>query len=155
MKDETGELHIKISNSLPSDEEVLQLSDLREDVSVVQTASSIRNQEHPTNISFSKKVFIPLTHLCRDVCHYCTFAQVPRQINTRYLRPEEVLRIAESGAQAGCKEALFTLGDKPELRYEAARKSLKELKQPTPARSKAVQLSRALPAPNSQMIARS
>ncbi|SVC44318.1 uncharacterized protein METZ01_LOCUS297172, partial [marine metagenome] len=72
---------------------------------------------------------IPLTHLCRDVCHYCTFAQVPRKLQAPYLTPEEVLKIAEDGATAGCKEALFTLGDKPELRYKAAREGLKELGQ--------------------------
>jgi FO synthase len=72
-------------------------------------------------------VFIPLTHLCRDVCHYCTFAERPRAGRTAYLSPSEVLAIARAGAAAGCTEALFTLGDKPELRYRAARESLDEL----------------------------
>ncbi|NJM35110.1 MAG: 5-amino-6-(D-ribitylamino)uracil--L-tyrosine 4-hydroxyphenyl transferase CofH [Rhodomicrobium sp.] len=72
----------------------------------------------------SKKVFIPLTKLCRDVCHYCTFAKPPRAGEAAYLPLEAVLEIAEAGRAAGCKEALFTLGDKPELRYAAAREAL-------------------------------
>src|SRR6185312_3074631 len=66
-----------------------------------------------TRVSYSRKVFIPLTQLCRDVCHYCTFAQAPRQLAAAYLSPEQALDVARAGAQAGCKEALFTLGDKP------------------------------------------
>jgi FO synthase len=72
-------------------------------------------------------VFVPLTQLCRDVCHYCTFAKAPRGLKAPYLTPDEVLDIARAGALAGCKEALFTLGDKPELRYAAAREGLAEL----------------------------
>src|SRR5205823_15006232 len=72
----------------------------------------------------SKKVFIPLTKLCRDVCHYCTFAHAPREAEPNYLSPEAVLDIARRGQAAGCKEALFTLGDQPELRYSAAREAL-------------------------------
>src|SRR3978361_1657673 len=79
------------------------------------------------NISYSRKVFIPLTHLCRDVCHYCTFAQRPRAGKAAYLSPDDVLSIARAGAAAGCTEALFTLGDKPELRYHAARDALAAL----------------------------
>ncbi len=82
---------------------------------------------HGTAVSFSKKVFIPLTQLCRDVCHYCTFAHAPRELPAPYLDRDAVLAIAEQGRQAGCKEALFTLGDKPELRYSAARKALADL----------------------------
>ena len=78
-------------------------------------------------MSFSKKVFIPLTKLCRDVCHYCTFAHAPREGEPAYLSPEAVLEIARAGQAAGCKEALFTLGDQPELRYAAAREALAEL----------------------------
>src|SRR6476469_11103091 len=72
-------------------------------------------------VTFSPKVFIPLTQLCRDVCHYCTFARPPRRGERCYMTPEEVLAIAVAGREAGCHEALFTLGDKPELRYRAAR----------------------------------
>src|SRR6202012_695556 len=75
----------------------------------------------------SRKVFIPLTHLCRDVCHYCTFAEAPRAGRPAYLSADEVLAIARAGAAAGCTEALFTLGDKPELRYRAAREALAAL----------------------------
>ena len=78
-------------------------------------------------ISYSRKVFIPLTHLCRDVCHYCTFAERPRAGRSAYLSADEVLAIARAGAAAGCTEALFTLGDKPELRYRAAREALDAL----------------------------
>ena len=70
-------------------------------------------------ITYSPKVFIPLTKLCRDVCHYCTFAQPPRRGERVYMRADEVLEIARAGAEAGCHEALFTLGDKPELRYRS------------------------------------
>ncbi|ACG78945.1 conserved hypothetical protein [Phenylobacterium zucineum HLK1] len=78
-------------------------------------------------LTYSRKVFVPLTQLCRDVCHYCTFAKAPRAAPSAYLDLDEVLEIARAGARAGCKEALFTLGDKPELRYPAARKALDRL----------------------------
>src|SRR5579872_6257727 len=78
-------------------------------------------------ITYSPKVFIPLTKLCRDVCHYCTFAHPPRAGERAFLTREEVLTIARAGRDAGCKEALFTLGDKPELRYRAAREELSRL----------------------------
>jgi FO synthase len=78
-------------------------------------------------VTYSRKVFIPLTQLCRDVCHYCTFAKAPRRLKSPYLAVEEVLEIARSGESAGCKEALFTLGDQPELRYDAARRALDQL----------------------------
>jgi FO synthase len=78
-------------------------------------------------VTYSPKVFIPLTKLCRDVCHYCTFAAPPKRGERAYLTIDEVLEIARAGAAAGCHEALFTLGDKPELRYEAARTELAAL----------------------------
>ena len=90
-------------------------------------AATRRDQGHGDTISFSKKVFIPLTHLCRDVCHYCTYAKTPRHIESAYMTPEQVLDIARAGQAAGCKEALFTLGDKPELRYRVAREALIDL----------------------------
>ena len=111
------------------DEEVLSLADFDDTRSLMSVAGAIRDVGHQNTVSYSRKVFIPLTHLCRDVCHYCTFAQVPRKLKAPYLTPDEVLKIAQDGATAGCKEALFTLGDKPELRYKAARDGLKELKQ--------------------------
>ncbi len=88
---------------------------------------AIRDARGPARMTYSRKVFIPLTQLCRDVCHYCTFAKAPRRLKAAYLTPDEVLTIAREGAAAGCKEALFTLGDKPELRYAAARTQLAEL----------------------------
>ena len=75
-------------------------------------------------VTYSRKVFIPLTQLCRDVCHYCTFARTPRRIEAPYLSEDQVIEIARAGRAAGCKEALFTLGDKPELRYRSAAAAL-------------------------------
>jgi len=86
-----------------------------------------RERRGPARTTYSRKVFIPLTQLCRDVCHYCTFAHPPRKGQRAYLTRDEVLAIARAGAAQGCKEALFTLGDKPELRYEIARQELAEL----------------------------
>ncbi|MGB3634880.1 MAG: 5-amino-6-(D-ribitylamino)uracil--L-tyrosine 4-hydroxyphenyl transferase CofH [Rubrobacteraceae bacterium] len=93
----------------------------------MQAAAEIRDQAFGPRISYSRKVFIPLTKLCRDNCGYCTFAHPPRPGEKAYLTPEEVLDIARAGAAAGCKEALFTLGDKPEKRYPEARQELREL----------------------------
>ena len=90
-------------------------------------AAAKRDAAHGRLVSYSRKVFIPLTKLCRDVCHYCTFAERPRAGRPAYLSAEAVLEIARAGAAAGCTEALFTLGDKPELRYRAAREALAEL----------------------------
>src|ERR1700709_1589665 len=94
---------------------------------LIAEAARQRDSAHGRLISYSRKVFIPLTKLCRDVCHYCTFAEVPRAGKPVYLSPDEVLAIARAGAAAGCTEALFTLGDKPELRYSAARDELTRL----------------------------
>jgi len=90
-------------------------------------ARALREEGHGRLVTFSPKVFIPLTKLCRDVCHYCTFAQPRRRGERAYLSVDEVLAIARAGAAAGCREALFTLGDKPELRYRAARDELSQL----------------------------
>lgn len=84
-------------------------------------AAALRDEGHGNRVSYSRKVFIPLTRLCRDVCHYCTFARSPREGESAYLSADEVLAIARAGAAAGCQEALFTLGDKPELRYREAK----------------------------------
>ncbi|MDL4776042.1 bifunctional FO biosynthesis protein CofGH [Actinomadura xylanilytica] len=78
----------------------------------------------PGVITYSRKVFIPLTRLCRDRCGYCTFATVPHRVDSPYLSPDEVLEIARQGAAMGCKEALFTLGDRPEDRWKPAREWL-------------------------------
>jgi FO synthase len=90
-----------------------------------RTATKLARDGHGSVISYSRKVFIPLTRLCRDVCGYCTFATSPKRVSSAFMTPEEVLSVARSGQAAGCKEALFTLGDKPELRYAAARQALK------------------------------
>src|SRR6201996_1986550 len=90
-------------------------------------AAQKRDEAFGRNVSYSRKVFIPLTKLCRDVCHYCTFAEQPRAGHAEYLSAKQVLEIARAGRSAGCTEALFTLGDKPELRYRAARAALAEL----------------------------
>jgi 7,8-didemethyl-8-hydroxy-5-deazariboflavin synthase CofG subunit len=90
-------------------------------------ARALREEGHGRLQTYSPKVFIPLTKLCRDVCHYCTFARPPRRGQRAYLLLDEVLAIAAAGAAAGCHEALFTLGDKPELRYRAARTELQAL----------------------------
>ncbi|WP_319463057.1 bifunctional FO biosynthesis protein CofGH [Micromonospora sp. RTP1Z1] len=88
--------------------------------------AGLRETGRPGVVTFSKKVFIPLTRLCRDRCHYCTFATVPHRLPAAYLEKDEVLAIAREGAAQGCKEALFTLGDRPEERWPAARQWLDE-----------------------------
>ncbi len=87
---------------------------------LLAAARSVRDAAFGTRVTYSPKVFIPLTKLCRDRCGYCTFAQAPARLESPYLSPEEVLAIARSGARAGCHEALFTLGEQPEERYPVA-----------------------------------
>src|SRR5258708_7188310 len=111
----------------PTDAEALTLSGCDDLPAMMTTAAVLRDRGHGANISYSRKVFIPLTKLCRDSCHYCTFAQPPRRAAAAYLSPQEVLAIAQAGARPGCREALSTLGDKPELRYGAALAALGEL----------------------------
>ena len=82
--------------------------------------------KRPNVITYSRKVFIPLTRLCRDRCGYCTFATVPHRLHSLYLEPDQILEIARQGAELGCKEALFTLGDRPEDRWRQAREWLDE-----------------------------
>ena len=91
---------------------------------LMRAAAARRDAAHGAVVTYSRKVFIPLTQLCRDVCHYCTFAHPPRKGEPAYLSLDRVLSIARAGVAADCKEALFTLGDKPELRYRAAREEL-------------------------------
>ncbi len=90
-------------------------------------AASVRDEQYGNVHTYSRKVFIPLTYLCRDVCAYCTFAKPPKAGEPIYLSRDEVLAIARAGAAAGCTEALFTLGERPELRYRAAREALAAL----------------------------
>ena len=110
-----------------SAEDALALAECGDLDALMPVAASLRDRGHGNLVSYSKKVFIPLTQLCRDVCHYCTFAHPPRRGEAAYLDREQVLAIAQAGAKAGCKEALFTLGDKPELRYGTAREALQRL----------------------------
>ncbi|MBA3349565.1 MAG: 7,8-didemethyl-8-hydroxy-5-deazariboflavin synthase CofG, partial [Actinobacteria bacterium] len=90
----------------------------------IAAAGSMRDRFSGPRITFSKKVFIPLTKLCRDLCGYCTFVHPPRPGERAYLTLDEVLAIARAGEAAGCTEALFTLGDKPERKWEPARREL-------------------------------
>jgi FO synthase len=115
------------TGALLSASEALSLAEADDLAPLMRAAAERRDAGHGDLVSYSRKVFIPLTHLCRDVCHYCTFAQPPRRGAAAYLDPDQVLAIARAGAEAGCKEALFTLGDKPELRYGAAREALARL----------------------------
>src|SRR3954453_2465563 len=99
--------------------------------SLMSSAARVRDQGledagRPGTVTYSRKVFIPLTRLCRDRCHYCTFATSPAKLPAPYLSLDEVLQVARDGAALGCKEALFTLGDRPEERWPAAREWLEE-----------------------------
>ena len=111
----------------PTAEHALALAEFTDLDALLRLAAEQRDRGHGSLITYSKKIFIPLTKLCRDSCHYCTFAQPPRASTEAYLTPDQVLAIASAGAKAGCHEALFTLGDKPELRYRAARDGLAKL----------------------------
>ena len=91
---------------------------------IMSTAREVRDRHHGSRVTYSPKVFIPLTMLCRDTCGYCTFAQPPARLESPYLSPDEVLAIARQGAKLGCHEALFTLGEAPEERYTIAREWL-------------------------------
>jgi len=109
-----------------SRDEALALADADELGELMRAAAARRDHAHGSVITYSRKVFVPLTKLCRDVCHYCAFAQSPRKGERAYLTLDQVLAIARTGAAADCREALFTLGDKPELRYRVARDELCE-----------------------------
>ena len=110
-----------------TDEQALALCDCDDLDGLLAAARARRDVGHPVLVSYSPKVFIPLTRLCRDVCRYCTFAQAPRDLSAPYLSIDEAIAIAEAGARAGCHEALFTLGDQPERRYRVAREALAAL----------------------------
>jgi FO synthase len=118
--------------SLDVDEATVLLHARGEDLQkLLEYASRTRDAgleaaRRPNVITYSRKVFIPLTRLCRDRCGYCTFATVPHRLHSLYLEPDEILTIARQGAELGCKEALFTLGDKPEDRWRQAREWLDE-----------------------------
>ena len=118
--------------ALDVDEATILLAARGRDLEVLcQVAARVRDQGlqdagRPGTVTYSRKVFIPLTRLCRDRCHYCTFATSPAKVPSPYLSMEQVLDIARQGAALGCKEALFTLGDRPEERWPAARAWLDE-----------------------------
>ena len=110
-----------------TDAEAYRLLDQGDWRALAPMAAHLRDQGWGRRVTYSRKVFIPLTRLCRDVCRYCTFATSPSSLETPYLSVDQVLAIARAGKQAGCKEALFTLGDRPEARYESARLALREM----------------------------
>ena len=112
------------SGTLLAPDDVFLLLDGDDLAAMMAAAAERRDRAHGNILSYSRKVFIPLTQLCRDSCHYCTFAHPPRENRRAYLTEDEVLAIARAGAEAGCREALFTLGDKPEQRYRVARDEL-------------------------------
>ena len=94
---------------------------------LLQAAATVRDRFKGPSVSYSRKVFIPLTHLCRDYCGYCTFRADPQAGVQPYMTPDEVLAVAEAGRRAGCKEALFSLGDQPERIFPEAKEFLKAL----------------------------
>ena len=94
---------------------------------LLETAAALRDRAKGRSVSYSKKVFIPLTHLCRDYCGYCTFRADPQPGTPAYMLPDEVLAVAEAGRRAGCKEALFSLGDQPERVFPEAKEFLQKL----------------------------
>ncbi|HET9714888.1 MAG TPA: 5-amino-6-(D-ribitylamino)uracil--L-tyrosine 4-hydroxyphenyl transferase CofH [Pseudolabrys sp.] len=118
---------LRTDNCTLEPEEALRLESITDLATLMRAAARRRDIAHGAALSYSRKVFIPLTKLCRDVCHYCTFAHAPRDDEPAFLSREAVLAIARAGREAGCNEALFTLGDKPELRYRAAREALDRL----------------------------
>lgn len=123
----TALLALARSGARLSDEQIHLLAANAPHDQLLACAQALTLAGHGRCIGHSRKVFIPLTRLCRNVCAYCTFATAPQAVPTAYLSREEVLQIARAGAAAGCKEALFTLGEKPELRYRAAQTALQTL----------------------------
>lgn len=116
-----------LDGQLPDREQALALAECTDTSSLQAVAAQLRDRGHGNLVTYSRKVFIPLTRLCRDVCHYCTFATTPKKVESPYLSVDEVLELCRQGAAMGCQEALLTLGEKPELRYRAAREALAEM----------------------------
>ncbi len=106
--------------------DALALAERCDTAALMRVAARLRDEHHGAIMTYSRKVFVPLTHLCRDSCDYCTFARPPRRGERAFMSPDQVLGVAKVGERAGCTEALFTLGDKPELRYASARAALRE-----------------------------
>jgi FO synthase len=111
----------------PTEAQALALAEFCDTAALAEVAGALRDRGHSNVVTYSRKVFIPLTHLCRDVCHYCTFARTPKKIEQPFMDVEQVLALCHQGAAQGCQEALFTLGEKPELRYSAARRALESM----------------------------
>ncbi|MEE8496269.1 MAG: 5-amino-6-(D-ribitylamino)uracil--L-tyrosine 4-hydroxyphenyl transferase CofH [Xanthomonadales bacterium] len=111
----------------PERGDILALVDRLNLTGICDLACDIRDQGHGGIITYSRKVFIPLTRLCRDFCHYCTYATTPKHLASAYMSADEAVSIARQGRAMGCKEALFTLGEKPELRHDAARQALDKM----------------------------
>ena len=109
------------------DDEALSFAQFDDLKRLLPAATELRDRQFGEVITYSKKIFIPLTNLCRDVCHYCTFAKAPKKVEKPYMSIEDILTLAQRGKEMGCKEALFTLGEKPELRYKSARESLESM----------------------------
>ncbi|HEX2507203.1 MAG TPA: 7,8-didemethyl-8-hydroxy-5-deazariboflavin synthase CofG [Miltoncostaeaceae bacterium] len=107
--------------------QALALADARggEHPALWAAAAALRERGRPSLVTYSRKVFLPLTNLCRDVCSYCTFAREPGDPRAHTMSPDEVLAVAEAGRALGCKEALFTLGDRPEARFSSHRRALR------------------------------
>ena len=110
-----------------SSEEAAELARQTDLERLIDVAGELRDAGHGHLVSYSKKIFLPLTHLCRDVCHYCVFARPPKVGEAAFMDRAALVEQAQAASAMGCKEALFTLGDKPELRYKAARQGLQEL----------------------------
>ena len=110
-----------------ADEQALSLAEFADTAALAGLAAILRDRGHGNVVTYSRKVFIPLTHLCRDVCHYCTFARTPKRVERPFMAVDEVLALCREGAAMGCQEALFTLGERPEMRYGSARRALEEM----------------------------
>src|ERR671939_261452 len=95
--------------------------------SLLAAAAQLRDEIKGRRVTYSKKVFIPLTNLCRDYCGYCTFRKDPHQAGAHTMTPDEVIAVAEAGARLGCKEALFSLGDRPQAIFPEMREALARL----------------------------
>lgn len=121
----------KLAKGHPIDDEGARaLAELDDSITLkelLKQAAASRDAGHGNLVTYSRKVFLPLTQLCRDVCHYCTFAQVPRKLIEPYMPIEKIVEEARKAQQLGCREALFTLGEKPELRYKIARMALEDM----------------------------
>lgn len=128
MRTESADIMARALNGQrPSHAQAIGLAAEDDTPALMSAAASLRDAGFGSLLTYSRKVFIPLTQLCRDVCHYCTFATTPRNLDQPYLSIDQVVEIARQGAEAGCREALFTLGEKPELRYRAAREALADM----------------------------